>query len=116
MTEHYAGPVEVARWCGVSKTAVHMWFNRYDDYPEPDAIISTGKGISRGWLPSRKAEWLAWHASEHKSGVRPIKGLPREVRDALELLTTGPHTASVKEAARKTIGDWVTSDPDVRKP
>lgn len=57
------GQTEVARWCGVKPVTVSMWIMRYDNTPEPDAEVRNGRTTYRGWLPSRKAEWLAFAAS-----------------------------------------------------
>jgi len=56
------GQAEVARWCGVNQATISEWITRYDSTPEPDVEIRTGRRVSRGWLPSRKAEWQAFAA------------------------------------------------------
>ncbi len=57
------GQAEVARWCGVNQATISMWIGRYDNCPEPDAEIRTGRATVRGWLPSRKAEWQRFAAT-----------------------------------------------------
>ncbi|MBO2459845.1 hypothetical protein [Actinomadura violacea] len=70
-TVTYVGIDEVGRWLGIARTAASHLKARYADTlppPEPDVVISGPRPIS-GWLPERKAEWLAWKESRPGQGA-----------------------------------------------
>jgi hypothetical protein len=75
-TIKYVGVAGVAAWFGNEPETVSKWLSRYDDWPTPDAEISPGRnGVPDcGWLPERKADWLAWKASLPGQGA---PGLPK---------------------------------------
>lgn len=52
----YVGSVTVARWCGVSRSAVTKWLGRCVGLPAPDVYI----GSTPGWLPARETEIRRW--------------------------------------------------------
>lgn len=55
------GPSEVARWLGVSRSAVSNWPERFGGWPvEPAVMIVSGVSVFPGWLPEQRARWLAW--------------------------------------------------------
>jgi hypothetical protein len=70
----YRSTADVAAWCDVVPSAVSMWLRRYDDWPEPDVEVRTEKTgyVVRGWLPSRRAEWVRYAKRRTKPG--PYKG------------------------------------------
>ena len=49
-----------AEWCQVSPQTLAGWIHTRTDWPPPDVIIRTQRHIIRGWLPERKAEWVAY--------------------------------------------------------
>lgn len=62
----YLSTADIAGWFGVTVRAVSQWMNRFNDFPQPDAII----GKVYGWLPEREAEIRAWHANRPPQGSR----------------------------------------------
>ena len=69
---------EIGALFGVSGRTVSSWRRRYattNPTPAPDAMT----GPTPGWLPSRRDEWRAWHASrtgQGRGGGRPPKRQP----------------------------------------
>lgn len=75
----YVGIAGVAEWFGVTPELVTKWIARGaadgNPTPEPDAEIIPGRhGPDKGWLPGRRADWLAWHAGRPGRGA---KGRPK---------------------------------------
>ena len=73
----YAGPAVVAGWLGVSRAAFGNWLRRYDDYPEPVAVIAGPERNSSCWRYEQRAEWIEWAngkdvaANPGREGIRP---------------------------------------------
>lgn len=63
MTQIYVDLGHVAGWFGITRNAATMWLERFDNCPEPDAVILLPSGREiLGWLPSRREEWEKWKA------------------------------------------------------
>lgn len=78
MTETYRGQADVARWCGVSTSAISNWMRRHEGlYPEPDIeVVNVESGaddgtVIRGWKPERRPEWEKY-AQENKRGRNTV--------------------------------------------
>lgn len=75
------GVAGVANWLGVKAGTVTQWLERekrgdVPPTPRPDILLSPGRsGVpDRGWLLTRRAEWLEWRASLPGRGA---PGVPR---------------------------------------
>ncbi|MDL4812794.1 helix-turn-helix domain-containing protein [Actinomadura opuntiae] len=77
----YMSAADIADLFGVNPGTVEKWRQRYDTFPEPDAVTGIGRPIA-GWLPSREDELRAWHAfrpGQGAGGGRPRrKDTPRK--------------------------------------
>ena len=61
----YLSTADIAAWFGVQVPTVEKWRKRYNNFPEPDAMI----GTTAGWLPARWAELCAWETSRPGPGA-----------------------------------------------
>jgi hypothetical protein len=82
--ENYLSQAEVARMRGCTSQAISGWRRlKPEDYPEPFAPFpepDSMTGGRPGWLPSRKAELLAWQPPGPGRGHGG--GRPRTVQPA----------------------------------
>ncbi|MEB3367436.1 hypothetical protein [Saccharopolyspora mangrovi] len=72
MVIRYLGSADIAGWFGVQTHTVNAWRRRYEDFPEPDALI----GDTPGWLPEREAEIRQWESNRPGQGA--FGGRPRK--------------------------------------
>ncbi len=75
----YVGQSVIAAWFGVTAPAVSNWITRHKDTgfppPAPDAVIAGADGGEvLGWLPSRRAEWVAWNRARIENNPRGGRG------------------------------------------
>jgi hypothetical protein len=72
---------DVADLFSVQPGTVEKWRQRYDDFPEPDAIIGMNHGQPiRGWSPEREQEFREWEKGRPGRGAgggRPKKNPDR---------------------------------------
>lgn len=54
---------QIGSWFNRSYRAVLNWISRYEDFPKPDLVIPTSKGLARYWLPEREEEIRQWHTT-----------------------------------------------------
>lgn len=66
----YMSAADVAALFGVEPGTVEKWRQRYDDFPQEDAVIGIGHGRPiAGWLSSREAEFRTWERSRPGRGA-----------------------------------------------
>lgn len=66
------GPSEVAKWLGVSRSAVSNWPERFGSWPVAPAVqIVSGDTVFSGWLPEQRAAWLAWQNRPDEYDAEP---------------------------------------------
>jgi hypothetical protein len=82
------GVAGVANWLGVQPGTVTQWLERekrgeVPPTPRPDVLLTPGRsGVpDRGWLITRRPEWVAWAASRPGRGA---PGVPRPREQATE--------------------------------
>lgn len=71
------GQRQFALWLGIKPNRMRMWIQRYDDWPEPDAAVSTPDETVRGWRRERLPEWRAYAAMREARAVQYGKGADR---------------------------------------
>lgn len=123
MTTVYRGAADVARWCGVSRSAVSNWLRRFPDgIPQPDVIITTevtnrgarsktdDDGI-KGWLPERREEWETFAAKLRKNPARTANwkaAATRRSRSAAEQVIRGMETGEISpDAAARLLRELI---------
>lgn len=66
----YMSAADVAALFGVAAGTVEKWRQRYDDFPQPDAIVGVNHGRPiAGWLPGRAADFRAWESRRPGRGA-----------------------------------------------
>ena len=75
---YYAGPALVATWLGVTRAALGNWLRRYDDYPEPAALVAGPKRDSMCWRYEQRGDWIRW---AHGKDVTVMAKLPEAEGD-----------------------------------
>ena len=101
MTTIYRGSTDVMLWCGgVTRPAISNWIKRHpDEVPEPDAeIVNEGiASVTRGWLPERRPEWVAF-ADARKATERASTGSARRNRRAAEVIYADMQAGTIDPA------------------
>lgn len=66
----YMSAADVAALFGVEPGTVEKWRQRYDDFPQEDAVIGIGHGRPiAGWLPGREADFREWESRRPGRGA-----------------------------------------------
>lgn len=86
----HLGVSDIARLAGVTKSAVANWRVRYDDFPEPVEIVSSGPVYDRGAV----AEWLT-RREPGKARIRPL-GIEAHLWKAADALRNNMDAAEYK--------------------
>ena len=67
MVHHLVGVTEIAEMLGVSRARADQIAARYDDFPDPEVVIASG----RVWSRDAVEEWIRKHP--HRPPGRPRK-------------------------------------------
>jgi len=66
VTSHLVGVTEIARMLRVSRQRADQLTREYEDFPEPEAVLASG----RVWSTAAVSGWMRRHPKRHP-GRRP---------------------------------------------